>query len=209
MAFLITTTHNASTRWPRIKDELMDQGIDVFPILATDYNLFKHTDLNTAQYKQQSLTMAYLTACQTAVYLGIDQFTIFEDDVKVIDPNQLDMTMLNYPDQFDLCYLTETDHNQKSAKTYTVDENWQKILGNWWETPATLWSIRFAKVFIHHIENKIKSGLWLGHVDHELMKLCESGEFNFFGSRHRTCIGLSNSEQTEMSVEGSIHLDVN
>jgi len=206
MNFLITTHHNRLTRHERIKQELQDW--DYIPILAPDWKMFKHTDLNPKQYKQQSLTLAYYQACQTAVFMEVDYFTIVEDDIEFTSVTPLGCDGPP-PEGWDLIFATRTNHNQESAETEDINHvDYDRVISNWWETPFTRWSISFANEFIDHIEAKLEQGLWLGHVDHELMKLCETGKYKFYGSKHKTAIGLSNTDQDVMDKAGSINLDV-
>lgn len=203
--FLITTHHNRDTRHERIKRELL--GLDYTPILAPDWKMFRHTSLNQKQYKHMSLTLAYYQICQTAVFQELDKFIIIEDDLHVVDESLLQELISNPPGDFDLCYLTRTDHNRESAVTKPYNTNFERVASNWWETPITMWTARFAQKFIKHIEAKLEEGLWLGHIDHELVKLCETSVF--YGSIHQTAIGLSNIDQSLMDYAGSISMEVN
>lgn len=210
MYFLITTIHNQPTRWDRIQKHLADslQGEQIFPVLAPDWKMFTHTDLNPKQYKQQSLTLAYYQICQTAVFLELEDFIVMEDDIQIMDPDRLFDLAVWMPENFDLVYLTRTDHNHRSAETQPHDEYFDKVIRNYWETPITAWSISFAKKFINHIQSKLESGLWLGHIDHELLQLCETKKYYFYAAKDKIAVGLSNIEQSVMSKEGSITLDV-
>jgi hypothetical protein len=180
--------------------------ISAIPVVATDWKLFIHTSLNPKQYKQQSLTIAYYQVCQTARFMGLDRFVMLEDDLQITDRDGFIDRMI-YREEFDLCYLTRTRHNQEGAKTSPHNDLFDKVNSNWWETPATLWSAKFAERFIDHIEAKTNEGLWLGHIDHELDKLNQTGEFMFLGSTKQVAIGLSSTEQTVIPTEGSIYLD--
>ena len=210
MYFLITTIHNQHTRWARVKahlEQTLGEG-EVYPILAPDRDMFKHTTLNPKQYKQQSLTLAYFQAAQTALFLGLDDYVVLEDDVLISHENELFDLEVFMPENFDLVYLTRTKHNSESAEVLPYDQYFDIVVGNYWETPITAWSIKFAKEFIAHVQSKLKESLWLGHIDHELMKLCETKKYYFYASKQQVALGLSNVEQSEMSKEGSIHLDV-
>jgi len=202
--FLITTQHNRESRWERITNLLENHEIEFAPILAPDYRLFLHIGLTDQQSKHQSLTMAYNQVCQTAIFMGLDNFIVVEDDLKILDMDTLyeSLRQSNLPHDFDLCYLTKTTHNQ-SAITKAYNKHFRRIQSNWWETPITLWSQDFAKTFCQHMEQKTSVGLWLGHIDHELVQMNEKGA-KMYGATYQTCIGLSNSPQNEMSLEGSI-----
>lgn len=203
--FLITTHHNKDTRHEYIREHLF--RYDFIPILATDWRFFTHTSLNDKQYKQQSLTMAYYTACQTAIFMQIDEFMIFEDDVCVTSKFILDELLIQLPEDFDLCYLSRTRHNIESAVLTPYDEVFSRVKGNYWETPATVWNIYFAEAFITHIESKINHGLWIGHIDHELMKMNELGLFKFYAPNEQIVIGLSSEPEkapTNLNLNNSI-----
>jgi hypothetical protein len=208
--FLITTIHNQQTRWDRIKTHLADliKNDQVFPVLAPDWKMFEHTDLNPKQYKQQSLTLAYYQICQTAMFLELDDYVVLEDDVKIVHPDQVFDALVQMPEDFDLCYLTRTTHNQESAETTYHDQNFDRVHANYWETPITAWSQHFAQKFVEWIQNKLQNGLWLGHIDHELLQMNDTGKYSFFAVRDMIAVGLSNSDQSEMSKEGSITFDV-
>lgn len=203
-AFLITTQYNELTRWEHAKRELSACGISYFPILATDWRMYEHTTLSPAQYKHQSLTLAYYQACQTAVFLGLKEFMIFEDDILVKDRLELYHVIHNPPKYFDICFLTRTEHNKIAAETIPYDSAYDLIKGNWWETPATMWSEKFARTFIHHIHSKLHGQLWLGHIDDIINDFIKAGAGYFFGAKAQTIIGLSNTEQDIISREGSI-----
>jgi len=205
--FLITTHHNKDTRHRYIKEHL--KGVDYIPILAPDWKMFRHTGLNDKQYKQQSLTLAYYQIAQTALFLNLKEFTIMEDDLNITDWKMLDELYENIPEHFDVCYLTRTDHNIASAMVKEYSHHFSKIVNNWWETPITHWSERFARNFVFHIEQKLEEGLWLGHVDHELLQINYKGSVNFYGSNFQIAQGISTSKQPGLiGFEGSICNDL-
>lgn len=210
MHFLITTIHNEKTRWDRINDHLNDVFTDefIFPVLATDTRILSHTAIKTEKIKHQSLTMAYYTICQTAIFLKLEDFTILEDDLLIVKKDELHDLFVLMPEDFDLCYMTRTDHNNRSAKTKPYNEHWDTVVANWWETPITTWSNKFAHDFCAHIQNKLKDGIWLGHIDHELVQMVNTRRYKIYGAVTQTAIGLSNVKQVEMSKEGSITSDM-
>lgn len=191
--FLITTHHNRETRHDYIKDHLY--SFNPIPVLAVDWKLFRHTNLNPEQYKQQSLTLAYYTACQTAVFADMEEFIIFEDDVQVSSNLLLVQYLDSLPHDFDLVYLSRTKHNIEGGVTKPYSDHYSIVVSNYWETPATFWSIEFAKKFIDYIENKLESGLWLGHIDHELMKILKESKPRFYCLNEQIIIGLSSEPE--------------
>lgn len=202
--FVITTHHNRLTRHGFIKQELDKARLSYYPILAPDYNLFKHTQIEQNQFKRQSLTLAYYQTCQTAIFQGHERFIIMEDDCHIYDDTKLIRSLDYIPPDAALCYLTRTEHNRLSAKTVACNEFFDLINSNWWETPITLWTDFFAHYFISYISRKITESPWLGNIDHELVKITESGLFKVYGAVHKTVIGMSNTDQIMMSKEGSI-----
>lgn len=136
---------------------------------------------------------------------------IIEDDCFINNRLELDIATAIPPDGFDLVYLTSTDHNKTAAITQEHDWRLFKVVSNWWETPVTLWSGKFADSFISYIEQKLNVSLWLGHIDHELMKLNETGNFAFYGVRENLADGLSSSRSKapeSISFDGSISDDI-
>jgi len=211
--YAITTHHNRETRWEHligiIYDNDLDDGdpFDFFPVLAIDYNLFKHTNLLPEQYKHQSLTLAYYQICQTAVFSQQSQFVIIEDDLNITNLRKFLELIMFEPDDIHLCYLALTKHNQESAYTEPHNHLWNKIIANYWETPATLWTIEMAQLFIDWIEKKLESGLWLGHIDHELLQMHTSLKLNYYCPVEQCCYGLSSEPEKAkgiISLEGSI-----
>ena len=178
-------------------------------ILAPDWKMFKHTELNPEQYKHQSLTLAYYQACQTAFFFNADPFVIIEDDLKITHFGNFEH-ISRYdvmPNDAHLCYLSLTKHNQESAIVEPHDHLWNKVKANYWETPATLWTIEMAQKFIDHIEKKLEKGLWLGHIDHELMKMHMEQKLNFYCPVEQCCFGLSSEPEKAkgiISLDGSI-----
>lgn len=191
--YLITTHHNKDTRHEYIKDHLY--SFDVVPIMASDWRMFKHTNLNEAQYKQQSLTLAYYTSCQTAVFCDLEEFMILEDDVHIYNKFLFDSALESLPHDFDLVYLAYTKHNAEGAITKPYNEYYATVIANYWETPATLWSIDFAKKFIQYIESKLEKGLWLGHIDHELLKILTEQRPKYYCLTEPLVIGLSSEPE--------------
>lgn len=191
--FLITTHHNRETRYDYIKDHLY--SFNPIPILAVDWKLFQYTNLNSKQYKHQSLTLAYYTACQTAVFADMEEFIIFEDDVQITSNMLLDQYLDSLPHDFDLVYLAYTKHNAEGAITKPYNEYYATVIANYWETPATLWSIDFAKKFIQYIESKLEKGLWLGHIDHELLKILTEQRPKYYCLTEPLVIGLSSEPE--------------
>ncbi len=194
--YAITTYHNRETRWSHLNGVINDLEEDFFVniILSTDWKMFKHTNLSPEQYKQQSLTLAYYQACQMAIYDDSYQFVIVEDDLQ-IDNMDLFRELIDSVFEFNLCYLSLTKHNQESAIVEPHNHLWNKVIANYWETPATLWTIEMAQLFINHIEKKLEKGLWLGHIDHELMKMHVEQKLNYYCPVEQCCFGLSSEPE--------------
>lgn len=203
--YAITTYHNRETRWKNLKWQIerIRNTILFFQelktIIATDWKMYRHTNLSPQQYKQQSLTLAYYQACQMAVYDDLYQFVIIEDDIQISDI-LLFNDLVDDHFEFDLCYLSLTKHNKESAIVEPYNNLWNKIVANYWETPATLWTIEMAKKFIHHIEKKLETGLWLGHIDHELMKMHTELKLNYYCPVEQCCYGLSSEPEKAKGV---------
>jgi len=207
--FLITTHHNQHSRWAYIKPHLQDMGITYTPILAPDYRLFRW-HLDETQLKHQSLTLAYYQISQTAIFENLSQYAVIEDDVNLIPQFKLAMFNLqnSLPEDYDFCYLTQTEHNKEAAITSPVNDYICKVESNWWETPLTLWSRKFAEAFREHISEKLDQELWLGHIDHELVKLNATGKFQMYGATQNTANGLSSARHLQQAqlidFQGSI-----
>lgn len=200
MTFLITTHHNSHTRHNYITEHLSE--INYIPVMALDWQMFRYTDLTESQYKHQSLTLAYYQIAQTAMFQDIQHYTVMEDDLNVID---WAIMKQQFPKDFDLCYLTMTDHNKEAAQVEPYSPHFNRIIGNWWETPITEWSLKFATRFVEHIQFKLSHSLWLGHIDHELIKLNRG---HHYGSTRQMAVGLStNKESGIISLVGSISGD--
>ena len=201
--YAITTYHNRETRWKHLKSIINELDEDFFTntILATDWKMFKHSKLLREQYKQQSLTLAYYQACQLAIFNNHFRFVIIEDDLK-IDYFIRFSTLARFlpPNDAHLCYLALTAHNFESAIVEPYNRWWNKVVANYWETPATLWTIEMAKKFIHHIEKKLETGLWLGHIDHELMKMHTELKLNYYCPVEQCCYGLSSEPEKAKGV---------
>lgn len=209
--YAITTHHNKETRHKHlitvIENLELDTDYSVYPILAPNWKMFKHTNLSPEQYKQQSLTLAYYQICQTAVFNQDFQFVIIEDDLIIINLAKFSELITYEPYDMHLCYLSLTKHNQESAIIEPHDHLWNKVLANYWETPATLWTIEMAKKFIDHIEKKLETGLWLGHIDHELMKMHLEMKLNYYCPVEQCCFGLSSEPEKAKGIidlKGSI-----
>jgi len=209
--YAITTHHNRETRWEHLRGLVYQPDylfpVNFIPVLAPDWRLFKYTDLKPDQYKHQSLTLAYYQICQTAVFSQQSQFVIVEDDLNITNLRKFLELIMFEPDDIHLCYLALTKHNQESAYTEPHNHLWNKIIANYWETPATLWTIEMAQLFIDWIEKKLESGLWLGHIDHELLQMHETLKLNYYCPVEQCCYGLSSEPEKAkgiISLEGSI-----
>lgn len=211
--YLITTLHNQHTRWQYIKGHLDELGIDYTPILAPDFRQYLHAGLSETQAKHLSLVMAYYQIAQTAEFEEIDEYVVMEDDVQIGDYPLLKSLIKMFDvvggSSFDLVYLTQTEHNRLSAVTTPMAAPYfNRIRANWWETPITMWSARFAHAFIGLISMRLTSELWLGHIDHILNQMNETGKYKFYGSNHNIANGLSCArhlaEGLPISFEGSI-----
>lgn len=159
--------------------------------------------------KHISLTQGYIQTLHTALFKGNSEaFLIMEDDVS-FEPgswNVLDSIIRELPDDFDLCYLTKTIPNNDGAVVLSHSDNIYKVFSNWWETPITLWSKKFAREFLRYADWKMQTG-YIGNIDHELNKLNEqvsewpqAKAYNFFGSKSLTAYGLSTKEGGMASV---------
>lgn len=213
--YAITTHHNKETRHKHLTSVIENLELDtdfyVHPVLAPNWKIFKYTNLSPEQYKQQSLTLAYYQICQTAVFNQDFQFVIIEDDLIITSLFKFTKLIAREPDDVDLCYLSLTKHNQESAIVEPHDRLWNKVKANYWETPATLWTIEMAQKFIDHIEKKLESGLWLGHIDHELLQMHETLKLNYYCPVEQCCFGLSSEPEKAkgiISLEGSISAKV-
>jgi len=195
--YLITCSH-AKGRHDYIRNHL--NGLfnkDWNVIFAPDYRILKAMDGVTRTHL--SLTHAYIQTLSTALFQGNeDRFMIMEDDVSFLpDSASLIEAIINdLPEDFDLCYLTKTDANGGAVVT-DYSDNLSRIVSNWWETPLTLWSRKFAIDFLKYCEWKIANGS-IGNIDHEILKLVtgetlwpDAKQYAFYGSKHLTAFGLS------------------
>lgn len=199
MPTFLITTHTNTDRHQRILDELHYADwtdFECMAILATDWRLFTYAGLTETEAKHQSLTLAYRQCAQTALLFNIDYYLVIEDDLHVIDPFELRSNIDNLPEPFDLCYLTRTEHNRLSGYTKSHCNHFEQVIAHWWETPITAWSKRFAQRFEDHISHKLTEKLWLGHIDHELLKLNQGFHF---GSIHKTAVGLSTEPEYHLN----------
>jgi len=195
--FLITCNY-ARARHDYIRNHL--NGLfnnDYQVIFAPDYRMLHGKD--GVNRKQLSLTQGYIQALSTALFEGNqDKFMIMEDDVSFLPESLpvIDTMISELPDDFDICYLTRTEAN-RGAKVTDYSDNLSRIVSNWWETPLTLWSRKFALHFLEYAECKISQGS-IGNIDHELNKNNEGETLwpdaepcYFYGSKHLTALGLS------------------
>lgn len=187
--FLITTIHNRDSRWQYIRQHLYENGIEYTPILAPDFSFIPEETVKRA--KHISLTLAYYQIAQTAMFEGLLNYMVIEDDINLSQDGHSDIleAIRFTPEDFDLCYLTKVQQNH-DAQTRPYNEHLDRIIGNWWETPATLWSLKFAEAFCKEIASKQVLGS-IGNIDHELLKMNDTGKYNFFGAKKNTANGLS------------------
>ena len=195
--YLITCTH-AAGRHDYIRNHLNGLFMDDWQVIfAPDYRILKAMDGVTRTHL--SLTHAYIQTLSTALFTGnVDKILIMEDDLNFCF-NALPMIygMINeLPEDFDLFYMTKTEANL-GAKVTDYSDNLSRIVSNWWETPLTLWSRKFAIEFLRYCEWKLSHGS-IGNVDHELVKMNEldtlwpdAKQYAFYGSKHLTALGLS------------------
>lgn len=204
--YLITTIHNQETRWQHAKREM--EGLTFIPVLAPDYRVFMYGGLTEQQAKHQSLTMAYLQIAQTTLFNGETQHMVVEDDISFLPIFEEVMIKMidSLPADWHFLYVTKTIHNQEAAKTIPVNNYVCKVLDNWWQTPITLWNYPLIEYFVYYISNKLAKELWLGHIDHELVKICQTGQFIFYGAEKNIANGLSseNGEEFEAFKKGSL-----
>lgn len=159
--------------------------------------------------KHISLTQGYLQTLHTALFKGgNDDIMIMEDDVNFLPYSLpvLDLMISELPDDFDLCYLTKTFPNNDGAVVLSYSDSLYKVFSNWWETPITLWSRKFAKEFLRYADWKMGVD-YMGNIDHELNKMNEQTSewpeakaYNFYGSKQLTAYGLSTKEGGMASV---------
>jgi hypothetical protein len=209
--YAITTHHNRNTRHEHLTQLIENLELEtdfyVHPILATDWRIFEYSTLKPQQYKHQSLTLAYYQICQTAVFSQQSQFVIIEDDLNITNLRKFLELIMFEPDDIHLCYLALTKHNQEAAEVEPYNHLWNKVKANYWETPATLWTIEMAQKFIEWIEKKLEKGLWLGHIDHELLQMHETLKLNYYCPVEQCCYGLSSEPEKAkgiISLDGSI-----
>lgn len=213
-AFIITTLDNKQARSKNVEQIGIESALTYEIVIAPDWRIFKHTSLNPEQYKQQSLTLAYYNICLKAMYLEPEQFVIFEDDAHITDSElffekglELRRLMAMY-DKIKFAYLSRTDHNIESAHVRDEFESygWQTVVANYWETPATLWTLDMAKIFVEYISKKLEQGLWLGHIDHELQKIMIEQKLTYLCPKDQFIVGLSSykTPPVEFDRTGSI-----
>ena len=195
--YLITCNH-AKGRHDYIRNHLNGLFLkDWQVIFAPDYRILKAMDGVTRTHL--SLTHAYIQVLSTALFDGnTGNIMIMEDDVSFQPESMpvIESLISELPEDFDLCYLTKTDANS-GAKVTPHSDNIDRIVSNWWETPLTLWSRKFAIEFLRYCDWKLSNGS-IGNIDHEILKLAasESGwpdakAYSFYGSKHLTALGLS------------------
>lgn len=205
--YLITCDH-AKARHDYIRNHLngiFNQNWQV--IFAPDYRAIQ-ADTDHLR-KHISLTQGYIQTLHTALFKGNSEaFLIMEDDVS-FEPGGwsiIDSIISELPEDFDLCYLTKTTPNNDGAVVLLHSNNVYKVFSNWWETPVTLWSRKFAKEFLRYSDWKMGID-YMGNIDHELNKLNEKltgwpdeKTYNFYGSKQLTAYGLSTKEGGMASV---------
>jgi len=195
--FLITCSH-ATERHDYIRNHLNGLFNKEWQVIfAPDYRILKAMDGVTRTHL--SLTHAYIQALSTALFQGsTDKILIMEDDVSFLPESQplIEAMISELPEDFDLCYLTKTEANL-GAELTDYSENLTRIVSNWWETPLTLWSRKFAIEFLRYCEWKLANGS-IGNIDHEISKMNEldtlwpdAKQYAFYGSKHLTALGLS------------------
>ena len=195
--YLITCNH-AKGRHDYIRNHLNGLFLNDWQVIfAPDYRILRNMDGVTRTHL--SLTHAYIQALSTALFTGnVDKILIMEDDVS-FQPEALPLieTLISeLPEDFDMCYLTRTEAN-RGAKVTPHSDNLDRIVSNWWETPLTLWSRKFAAHFLRYAEWKLSQGS-IGNIDHEISKLNEgtslwpdAKQYAFYSSKHLTAFGLS------------------
>lgn len=205
--FLITTAHNEHTRWDHAKSQML--GLTHIPFLAPDYRLFQFAGLSEKRAKHQSLTMAYLQIAQAAIFAGESQYMVVEDDISFCPGFEDEMikTIDSTPKDWDFLYLTQTPHNKEASKIIPVNDYICKVIDNHWETPITVWGERLIKTFNERMMQKLNEDIWTGHIDHELLKICQEGTLNFYAATKNLANGLSTVRHLasdKISFEGSI-----
>lgn len=204
--YLITTIHNRETRWEYIRNHLNGIGVVFTVVIAPDYRLFQYAGLTHQQAKHQSLSMAYFQIAQAALFDGHTKYLVFEDDVMLNDNFEQDfLSAINsLPEDWDFFYGTKTEHNRECGKTAKVNDLVCKVKKDWWETPVTLWGERIIPYFVQYISNKLDQNLWVGNIDHELLKICEEGKLNFYASEKNLANGMSSSQEDNVFKIGCI-----
>jgi len=203
--FLITCAYTKA-RHEYVKSHLKNV-LDYQVIFAPDYRLLEaNPDILR---RNISLSIAYIQTLHTALFNGNPTaILIMEDDIH-FQPYSfalIEGLIRELPSDFDLCYLTKTSPANDGAKTKVYSSGLEKIVSNWWETPLTLWSRKFAVEFLAYAEWKISNGL-IGNIDHELNKLNEgisewpkARTYNYYGSKLTTAYGLSTKEDGMVSL---------
>lgn len=212
--YIITTLENKPTRGENVRlldSQLSERHSLIDVIIAPDWRIFQHTSLNPEQYRQQSLTLAYYNICMRQLYWGLAVFVIMEDDLHIFDQNKFTSHLFDFEDSYhkigaEFGYLSLTDANIEGAQTEELTFTWNKVKGNYWETPATIWTQKMARIFVDHISEKLKTGLWLGHIDHELQKIMIEQNLTYLCPKSQFCAGLSSYKNppVEFDKTGSI-----
>lgn len=205
-AFLITCTH-AKERHERVKKHLNDILETCQVIYAPDYRLLQGE--SDSQRRRVSLSLAYIQTLHTALFNGNPTaILIMEDDIhfQPYSFTLIEGLIRELPQDFDFCYLTKTSPANDGAITQVYSSGLEKIVSNWWETPLTLWSRKFAVEFLAYAEWKIANGS-IGNIDHELNKLNEgisewpkARVYNYYGSKIATAYGLSTKQDGMVSL---------
>lgn len=132
---------------------------------------------------------------------------VVEDDICFSEngTNEFIESIIKLPGDWDFFYGTKTEHNRLAAKTVPVNDCVCKVVDNWWQTPITVWNRRMIETFNERMMAKMGVE-HLGNIDHELMKICEEGELNFYGSEKNIANGLSSEDgyEFEMFKKGSL-----
>lgn len=212
--YIITTLENKPTRGENVRkmDAKLSQVCSpVEIVIAPDWRIFQHTSLNPEQYRQQSLTLAYYNICHRQLFWGSNTFVICEDDLHFFDFNQFIASVHDFDSSFhkyvaEFAYLSLTDANIEGAQTAPVNDNWNRVQGNYWETPATIWTQKMARIFVDYISKKLELNLWLGHIDHELQKIMIEQKLTYLCPTTQFSAGLSSyaTPPVEFDKTGSI-----
>ena len=212
--YIITTLENQPARGQnviRLDNQISGYLNDANIIIAPDWRIFKHTELTEKQWKHQSLTLAYYNICMRQLYWGSATFVICEDDLHIFNPKDFTQHTLDFSDTYhktgaDFGYLALTDHNIQSAQVEEFNGLWNQVKANYWETPATIWTQKMARIFVDHISAKLEKGIWVGHIDHELLQIHLVHKLLFLCPKTQFCAGLSTykTPPVEFDRSGSI-----